>query len=79
MHCVLPLVEGSLAPEDLHQEMGSDPRVEMHNLIKRLYTIQKPATEVTGPALLQFYAPIRKRIQVSLLQQKKIVPPDILL
>ena len=32
----------------------------MHNLIKKLYTTQKPVSEVTGPAPLQFYTPIRK-------------------
>ena len=52
MHCVLTPVGGSLAAEDPYMELVLDPRVKTPNVNKKLYTIQKPATEVAGTAQL---------------------------
>ena len=60
MHCVVPIVGCSLAFEDPYQEMVLDPRVKKHNEFKKLYTLQKPVSEVAGPAPLHSYTPIRK-------------------
>ena len=52
MHGVLTPIGGSLAPEDPYMELVLDPRVKTPNENKKLYTLQKPATEVAGPAQL---------------------------
>ena len=63
MHCVLPLVVGSLATHDNYQKLVSDPlnkKIKVNKSKKNWTLYKKPTTEVADPASLQFYTPIRK-------------------